>query len=95
MHLFGVWADPEGALKRYHTQAGHLHEGRLPRHSRIVASGLTVKEMCNEYLNWQREKLQAGEIDHLWFGACWTMVKPFATAMGKERPVGDLAPQDF
>ena len=93
-HFFGVWADPDGALRRSHAQAGDLHEGRLPRASRIVRGGLAVKETCNEYLNCQRKKLKAGEIGDLWFGECRTMVKAFATAMGKERLVSDLTPED-
>jgi len=31
VHFFGVWADPEAALKEYKCQAADLHAGRLPQ----------------------------------------------------------------
>lgn len=60
-HYFGPWDDLKGALERYRAQAEDLHAGREP--SPIVAAdGLTLKEGCNLFMNFCREKLQGGGI---------------------------------
>jgi integrase len=95
VHFFGVWADPDAALTRYHGLAADLHAGRQASPSRVAGGGLTVKEVCNAFLNWQKEKAEAGEIGLLWFEDCRRMVSAFAQAVGKSRPVSDLCPDDF
>jgi hypothetical protein len=52
VHFFGVWADAEGALERYHAEAADLHAGRTPLASTLSHSGLTVKDVCNNFLGW-------------------------------------------
>jgi hypothetical protein len=47
VHFFGVWANPEAALDRYHAVAADLHAGRTPRVSTLSHSGLTVKDVCS------------------------------------------------
>src|SRR5436305_9250272 len=56
IHYFGKWDDPDGALAKYLEQKDALHAGRKPRES---AEGLTVKAMCNEFLNHKRALLDA------------------------------------
>jgi hypothetical protein len=47
MHYFGPWADADGALQKYLAEKDDLHAGRTPRED---TEGLTVKELCNEFL---------------------------------------------
>ena len=78
LYFFGVWADPDGALQRYHAQAADLHPGRRPRAITVSAAGLTIKDGPNEFLNWQFAKADAGDIGYLWFEECRKMVETFA-----------------
>lgn len=95
VHFFGVWANPEAALDRYHAAAADLHAGRTPRGSTLSYSGLTVKDVCNSLLGWQKDKLDTGEIGARWFEDCRRIVTDFARSVGKERSVSDLRPEDF
>ena len=95
IHFFGVWADPQTALGRYLAAAGDLHAGRLPRASTLAYSELTIKDACNHLLNWQKEKLDAGEIGARWFEDCRAILARFANVAGKNRLVSDLRPEDF
>jgi hypothetical protein len=61
LHYFGPWDDPDGALKRHHTMAAGLHAGRAPKAS-LPAAGLTIKEICNAYLEAWRPRAIASEV---------------------------------
>src|SRR3954447_21008469 len=59
MHYFGPWDDPDGALKKYLEQKDALHAGRKPRE---VSAGVTVKELCNRFLNAKQSLVDSGEL---------------------------------
>src|SRR5438067_13877806 len=59
MHYFGPWEDPDGALKKYLDQKDALHAGRKPRE---VSAGVTVKELCNTFLNAKNALVESGEL---------------------------------
>src|SRR3954452_13460474 len=59
LHYFGPWADPDGALAKYLEQKDALHAGRKPR---TEASGLTVKELCNSFLNHKQTLVDSAEL---------------------------------
>jgi hypothetical protein len=92
MAYFGLWADPDAALAKYLEQKDDLHAGRAPRPS---AEGLTVKELCNAFLNHKRQLVGEGGLSPRSFtdykGTCDLLVEHF----GKLRRVDDLAPEDF
>jgi integrase len=92
LHYFGKWDDPDGALKEYLEQKDALHAGRKPR---AVTDGITVKEMCNQFLNAKAASRDAGELTprswHDYRTACELLVSHFS----KGRRVDDLAPDDF
>lgn len=92
LRFFGVWADPQAAMERYLKHASDLHAGREPT---VSVDELTVKELANHYLNYQAQKLDAGEIGPRWFEDCRRTLKEFAQATGKQRVVSDLRPVDF
>src|SRR3954464_3472287 len=59
MHYFGPWADPDGALAKYLEQKDALHAGRKPREA---TEGVTVKDLCNQFLNAKRALVESGEL---------------------------------
>ncbi|MCH8851422.1 MAG: tyrosine-type recombinase/integrase [Planctomycetes bacterium] len=95
LHFFGTWADPKAAHDRYLAVAPDLHAGRTPQPEKLTGGDLTVKDACNAFLNWQKEKLDSGEIGGRWFEDCRSILKEFAERIGKHRPVSDLMPSDF
>jgi hypothetical protein len=48
IHYFEPWDDPDAAFNKYLEQKNALHAGRKPRE---VSTGVTVKELCNEFLH--------------------------------------------
>ena len=95
LHFFGTWADLKAAHDRYLTLAPDLHAGRTPQPEKLTGAEFTVKKACNGFLNWQAEKLEAGEIGGRWFEDCRCILKEFAEGVGKHRTVLDLCPSDF
>ncbi len=93
LHYFGPWNDPDGALKKYEEQKEALHAGRKPREQ--ASTGVTIKDLCNAYLNHKKALLDAGELSpHTWRNyqqAAELLIAHF----GKQRIVVDLGPDDF
>jgi integrase len=89
---FGVWADPDGALKKYNEQKDALHAGRTPRPDPEV---VTVKDVVNAFLNHKRAKVETGELSQ----RTWDGYKEIADLMvshfGRGRRADDLTPADF
>jgi integrase len=93
VHFFGTWVDPDAALAKYLGVAADLHAGRDPA---SVSSGeLTVKEMGNEFLASQMERVSSGQIGGRWFEDCRRVVRHFAKHMGVSRPAAALSASDF
>ena len=95
IHFFGVWADPKGAHSNYLRVAEDLHAGRQPAPSNIAPDEPTVKDVCNRYLNFELQKLNAKEISPRTFEDYRTVTESFANFVGSHRLVSDLAPDDF
>ena len=93
--MFGAWADPQAALKNYPAVAADLHTGRTAPLGKLSGTELSVKDACNAFLTWQKEKTEGGEIGSRWFEDCRTILKELATAIGKNRSVLDLQATDF
>ncbi len=92
MHYFGPWAEPDAALAKYLEQKDALHAGRKPREA---TDGITVKELCNRFLNAKRALVESGELTNRswedYKAVCDLLVPHF----GKGRLVNDLDPDDF
>jgi hypothetical protein len=92
MHYFGQWADPDAALAKYLEQKDALHVGRKPRE---VSAGVTLKELCNQFLNAKLALVESGELTNRswqdYKAACDLIVAHFR----KSRLVADLGPDDF
>jgi integrase len=91
-YYFGAWADPDAALKKYLGQRDDLHAGRAARET---AEGLTVKELCNHFLNAKRRAVDGGELSPRTWDSYRRACDAIVGAFGKSRRVDDLAPKDF
>src|SRR5262245_14314789 len=89
IHYFGPWDDPDGALTKYLEQKDALHAGRKPRES---TEGLTVKEMCNAFLNAKQASVDAGELTKRMWGDYKQVADLLVKHLGKARLVADLDP---
>lgn len=91
-HYFGPWADPDGALKKYMAEKDALHAGRKPRE---VSAGVTVKDVCNQFLNTKKAAVESGELTQRswedYKSACEVVIAHF----GKSRLADDVGPDDF
>jgi integrase len=92
IHYFGPWADPDGALARYLEQKDDLHAGRKPRPD---ADGLTVKELCNAFLNAKQAKVDAGELSPLTWRKYKHVCDLLVSQLGRTRLVADVRADDF
>src|SRR6516162_6538026 len=92
LHYFGLWADPDAALKKYLEQKDALHAGRKPRPD---ADAVTVKDVANDFLNAKQALVDTGELSpRTW--ADYKLVCDLAVAhLGKSRRADDLGPDDF
>src|SRR5436305_12118990 len=92
LHYFGPWADPDGALKKYLEQKDALHAGRKPREA---TGGVTIKDLCNQFLNAKRALVESGELTNRswqdYKAACDLCVSHF----GKNRLVAEPDPDDL
>jgi len=94
----GAWAD---ALKLYQSQAEALHAGRRPRGKRAsngtddAGDVLTVADLCNRFLTAKLRKRTAGELGGRMFVEYRATTDLIVAAFGKDRPVDDLAADDF
>jgi integrase len=102
LHYFGPRFNPtdpdsvtkaaDAALTEYNQKAEALHTGRAARES---SDGLTVKQLCNKFVNAKAASRDTGEITpRSWQDykdACELIIKHF----GAGRLVADLGPDDF
>lgn len=93
LHFFGVWADPVAAHQDYLRIAEDLHAGREP--SPAAEGEFTVEALGNQFLAYQMQRVEAGEIGGRWFEDCRRVIRQFARSVGSARPVRNLTPNDF
>jgi hypothetical protein len=89
-HYFGTWDDPDAALNEYLKLKDDLLAGRQP-----IDEGLTVKELCNLFIDAKEQKVGSGELTprslHDYQQTCALIIKTF----GAGRRVVGLRPIDF
>jgi integrase len=92
LYYFGPWSDPDAALAKYLEQRDALHSGRTPRPD---PEGVTVKVVCNAFLNHKQNLLDAGEIAPRTWAEYKQTCDILVSRMGKNRLLADLGPDDF
>src|SRR5262245_48487071 len=93
LHYVGPWDDPDGALAKYLELKDDLHAGRKPRPD--PGDGVTVKELCNRFLNAKNALVEEGRLSPLTWGDYKTACDEIVAAFGKSRLVSDLRSDDF
>jgi len=79
MYYFG--SNKQQALERYLEMAGDLHSGRSMT-SRVADNKVTLKDLCNLYLEHQESRVQAGDITERYFADQVKCLRGFATHIG-------------
>jgi integrase len=92
MHYFGLWADPDAALKKYDAEKEALHAGRAPRPD---PEALKVKDVANAFLNAKQEAVKAGELSPRTWADYRSIMDMLVEGLGKHQGVTTLEPQDF
>src|SRR5262245_57699307 len=86
-HYFGVWADPDGALKKYLEQKDDLHAGRRPTPANDTR---TVKDVANLYLTAKQDAVAASELSPRTWADYKAIMDMLVTGLGKHRQVATL-----
>lgn len=91
VYYFGPWEDPDGALARYLEVKDDIHAGREPKPK---TDELTVRDLCNTYLEHCEWKFQRGKITRRTFndekGYCVTIVQAIGDSVA-----GEIGARDF
>ena len=90
LYCFGT--NPDAALSKYLESRDDLQAGRAPR---IQADCLTLRDLCNRFLNSKRVLLDAGELSPRTWRDYYDCCETITDASGKSRAVADLAGDDF
>jgi integrase len=92
LYYFGPWADPQGALSLYLAQRDDLYAGRRPRRPN---EGLTVRELCNRFLNTKSYLVRTGELSQFSWNDYHKTCERVIRVFGKSQLVDDLRVDDF
>ena len=91
IYYFGK--DKQLALKKYHEQAAVLHSGKIAEITKT--DNITLKTLCNLYLEHQNCRVQAGEIKLAQVYDCKITLKDFALYIGHNRSISDISTLDL
>jgi integrase len=92
MHYFGPWSDPDAAIEKYQREREDLYAGRTPR---PTTGGLTVRGLVNRFLTAKQQLVESGELAPRSFADYHATCARVVAALGRDRLVIDLAPDDF
>ena len=88
LYYFG--SDKKRALEKYLSDAAQLHSGHAPEPG-THNSNLSLKNLCNLYLEHQHTRVQAGEIKPAQVSDQTTILRAFAQFLGPSRPVCEIS----
>ena len=88
LYYFGT--DKQKALQRYLEQAAYLHAGKVPT-PRPSQDRLSIKILCNLYLDHQESRAEIGEIQPRHVSDQILLLKDFVRFVGPNRPVSDIS----
>jgi integrase len=92
-HFFGLWSDPDGALKRYEAEKDALLAGRKVRND--APDALTVKLLCNRFMEAKQALVDSGELSQRTWDDYHEACEGLLAVTGKTRLANDLGPDDF
>ena len=85
--------DTQTALEKY--LAAALHTAQQPTPEKPHSDELTVKDISNQYLTYQSEKVKTNDLRPRTFAEYSSIVKCFAKFIGPARTVSTITPLDF
>jgi integrase len=92
MHYFGPWDNPDAALDKYLEQRDALHAGRRPRDT---SEGVTVKGLCNRFLESKDALVKSGELTQRSWNEYKAAGKLCISCFGEDLLVEDMDQDDF
>lgn len=95
---FGVWANPEDALRKYLDEVDEIQAGRDPRKTGVVqvySDQLTVYDLCNAFLERQESRAKSGDVSNRHFSDCLKTCRIVTTHFGKFMRAAALRAADF
>jgi integrase len=92
IYYFGT--DKRRALERYHEQAASLHAGR-PVTARSTSDQLSIKTMCNLYLDHQESRVTVGDVKPRHVSDQVSLLRAFVRFAGAQRLVSDITTLDL
>ncbi len=92
LYYFGT--DKKTALNRYLEQAAYLHAGKLPK-PKCTGDALSIKTLCNLYLDHQESRSMIGEIKLLHLYDQTSLLRGFVRFAGPNRAVSDISTVDL
>ncbi len=96
--FFGVWAEPETALRKYLDEVDEIQAGRDPRKTGVVrlsSNELTVADLCSLFLERQESRVATGEITARHFSDCLKSCRRLVDHAGKFFRANALGAADF
>lgn len=91
---FGPWDDPAEAERKFDEQKTNLRAGILPA-PKQSSTALTVRTLCNKFLEHKDTEVEAGEITAGTFNQLKRMCELACEVFGHNRAVQHLTPDDF
>lgn len=88
---FGVWADPAAAEERHDREYPFLKRGEIPPPIE-VGDGVTVKQLCNVFLEAKEAAIRTGEFSQLSWNGYQASLKRLIAHFGATTKVNSLGP---
>jgi len=92
LYYFGV--DKKKALLRYLEQASALHTGK-PAQPISPDDDISIKTLCNLYLDFQESKMQQGELSVRHFSDQVNSLRKFVRFLGQHRLISEISALDL
>jgi len=92
LYYFGV--DKQKAFQRYLEQASTLHTGKTSR-SNSCNDNISIKTLCNLYLEYQESKMQHKEISAHHFSDQVNSLRKFTRFLGQHRLINEISALDL
>jgi integrase len=94
-HIYYFGTDRDKALARYVAERSDLEAGRTVKHFSVVGGGVTIADLCNQYLIARRRHVEMGELSAATWSQYLGVCKRLVAIMGRETPTAGLTAEDF
>ena len=96
--FFGIWSDPDAALRKYLNEVDEIQAGRDPRKTGVVgvsSAELTVADLCGLFLERQERRINLGEVSRRHFTDNLRTCRLVVNHFGKFTRAASLRAADF